>query len=109
MRRFAGPDADHVAGFVHAHVVQPQAGKQALQFLPASLLVERRRGDLANPDLLLDGLWFVAPHGLERGPHGGILRQFSRSLRQTNRGPHRQKQRYRERIELDDVHGVKRR
>ena len=82
MRGFAGTHADDVAGFVGADVAQAEAFEQPLQFAPAHFFLERRRGDLANLDLLLDDRGLVALDGFEGRADRPLVHQLGRRLRE---------------------------
>lgn len=74
--------SDHIAGSIDVHVLEAQLLEQALQFLRTRRLMERRRGDLTNPDLLVDKMRFIPLSGVQRFFDVRILHQTGRVLSQ---------------------------
>ena len=75
-RRGARALAEHVADLVDAHVLQAELAELAGVELGALRLLERRRLDLADLDLLGQGAGLVGPGGGERGLDRGVLQQL---------------------------------
>jgi hypothetical protein len=81
VQRLAPQLAEDVADLVDAHVLQPDLLEHPLQFLPADLFLEGGRGNLAEANLILDGLWLVRLHGVERRLHRRVFRQVRQGRR----------------------------
>ena len=83
------PDAaalgDDVADCIDAHVLQADALEPLLELGAARGLLERRRGDLRQLDLLLKRPGVVGLDDVERGFHARIVRRNGR-LRGERRG-----------------------
>ena len=73
--RRPGPIAEDVAGRVHAHVLQPELLKHTLQLGAADVLLEGGRRNLAEADLVFDGLRLARLRRVERGLHGRVLHE----------------------------------
>ena len=71
----AGPLAEDVALLVDADALQLELLEQPLHRLGAALLLERRRRDLADADLLLDEGSLATGYLLQRGGDLGVSRQ----------------------------------
>jgi hypothetical protein len=100
-RRRAGPLAEHVAHLVHAHVLQAKRAERVGVGLATRGFLERRRRDLAQPDLVLDRLRFVVTRRLDRGFDRGVLQEpgtYVRSLLRERR------RRENDRSEKDSCH-----
>src|SRR5215510_16083187 len=69
VQRRAPQLAEDVAHLVDADVLEPDLLEHPLQFLAADLFLEGGRGNLTEANLILDGLWLVRLHGVERPLH----------------------------------------
>ena len=94
----AGVVAEHVAGFVDTDVLQPELLEHPLQLPAADLFLERRRGDLAEADLILDRLRLARLCVVDRRPHGGVIDEIGRALRalREHAARHRRRRRHRQ-------------